>query len=137
MFICLEASLVKSGMTYEMTRVPTPTEFRICGRSRMLEGRESPKITRVSEVFPSVQVHVVGGVAYFIRDYGSIVTLCRLNLMRRLFHGSMDRRSTLYPNFWPDFDDESTFIVEPFTRWQLCYGIDDDLKRHSCFQCVK
>lgn len=80
-------------------------------------------------MFPSVQVHVVGGVAYFIRHYSSIVTLCRLNLMCRLFHGSMDRRSTLYPNFWPDFDDELTFIVKPFTRWQLCYGIGDDLKQ--------
>lgn len=62
MFICLEASprLIKSGMTYGMTRVPTPTEFRICGRWRML--RRGITENNPSEVFPSVQVHV-GGVS--------------------------------------------------------------------------
>lgn len=128
MFICLEASprLIKSGMTYGMTRVPTPTEFRICGRWRMLRRG----ITE-NNPFPSVQVHV-GGVS-------AVLQLDRYTLLDfwcRLFHGSMGssyRRSTIHfvskilARFWRRVDVYCYTIVDSLAIVLAHYGIEDDL----------
>lgn len=113
-------ALVKSGMTYEMTRVPTPTEFRICGRWRML--RRGITENNPSEVFPSVQVHV-GGVLQLDR-----YTLLEFDCL--LFHGFDG--IVIWPihdplciqflaRFWRRVDVYCYTIL--LTRWQLCLRI--------------